>query len=124
MIGRPAPLQRRYFVRAWIESGILADSARKQDQGSSNWILQPKGGRGAKARVTGAPVIPTMETGASDSVYTVAARMPTDGVNGVALDVEDFRAHGRDERVPVDSFDRGLEFHYRLLKLLTTPQVR
>jgi len=71
----------------------------------------------------GAPVIPTMETGASDSVYAVAAGMPTYGVNGVALDVEDFRAHGRDERVPVDSFDRGLEFHYRLLKLLTTPQV-
>jgi acetylornithine deacetylase/succinyl-diaminopimelate desuccinylase-like protein len=69
----------------------------------------------------GAPVILTMEAGASDAVYTLAAGMPTYGVNGVALDVDDVRAHGRDERVPVDSFDRGLEFHYRLLKLLTTP---
>jgi acetylornithine deacetylase/succinyl-diaminopimelate desuccinylase-like protein len=69
----------------------------------------------------GAPVIVTMETGASDGIYTSAAGMPTYGVNGVALDVGDFRAHGRDERLPVDSFDRGLEFHYQLLKLLTTP---
>ncbi|MGA2888091.1 MAG: M20/M25/M40 family metallo-hydrolase [Terracidiphilus sp.] len=69
----------------------------------------------------GAPVIPMMETGASDGVYTLAAGMPTYGVNGVALEVSDFRAHGRDERVPVASFDRGLEFNYQLLKMLTTP---
>jgi acetylornithine deacetylase/succinyl-diaminopimelate desuccinylase-like protein len=69
----------------------------------------------------GSPVVATMETGASDGIYTSAAGMPTYGVNGVALEVSDFRAHGRDERVPVDSFDRGLEFHYLLLKLLTTP---
>ena len=33
-----------------------------------------------------APVIPEMETGASDSVYTIAAGIPSYGISGVALD--------------------------------------
>src|SRR5262249_54558636 len=47
----------------------------------------------------GAPVIPEMETGASDSIYTVAAGMPSYGLNGVGIDQDDIRAHGKDERV-------------------------
>ena len=66
-----------------------------------------------------APVIPEMETGASDSVYTIAAGLPTYGVSGIALDEDDVRAHGKDERVRVDSFYDGLEFYYRYLKALT-----
>ncbi len=71
-----------------------------------------------------APVIPEMETGASDSVYTIAAGIPTYGVSGIALDEDDVRAHGKDERVRVDSFYGGVEFYYRYLKALTvrTPQ--
>ena len=69
-----------------------------------------------------APVIPEMETGASDSVYTIAAGIPSYGVSGVALDQDDVRAHGKDERVRVGSFYDGLEFYYRYLKALTTPQ--
>ena len=30
-----------------------------------------------------APVIPEMETGASDSIYTMAAGIPSYGINGV-----------------------------------------
>ena len=66
-----------------------------------------------------APVIPEMETGASDSVYTIAAGIPTYGVSGIALDEDDVRAHGKDERVRVDSFYDGVEFYYRYLKALT-----
>ena len=69
-----------------------------------------------------APVIPEMETGASDSVYTIAAGIPTYGVSGVALDQDDVRAHGKDERVRVGSFYDGVEFYYRYLKALTTTQ--
>jgi acetylornithine deacetylase/succinyl-diaminopimelate desuccinylase-like protein len=69
-----------------------------------------------------APVIPEMETGASDSVYTIAAGIPTYGVSGVALDQDDVRAHGKDERVRVISFYDGVEFYYRYLKALTTTQ--
>src|SRR6266853_458723 len=67
----------------------------------------------------GTPVIPTMARGASDGTYTSAAGMPTYEVAGVAVDRDDDREHGRDERVGVESFYRGLDFWYRFLKTLT-----
>ncbi len=68
----------------------------------------------------GAPVIPTMETGSSDSIYTMSAGIPSYGISGVALDRDDVRAHGKDERVKVDSYYTGVEFYYEFLKALTT----
>jgi acetylornithine deacetylase/succinyl-diaminopimelate desuccinylase-like protein len=68
----------------------------------------------------GAPVVPDMESGASDSIYTVAAGMPSYGISGVAIDHDDIRAHGKDERVRVSSFYDGVEFYYRYLKALTS----
>jgi acetylornithine deacetylase/succinyl-diaminopimelate desuccinylase-like protein len=67
----------------------------------------------------GAPVIPEMETGASDSIYTMAAGIPSYGLNGVGLDQDDLRAHGKDERVRVIAFYDGVEFCYRFLKAMT-----
>jgi acetylornithine deacetylase/succinyl-diaminopimelate desuccinylase-like protein len=67
-----------------------------------------------------APVIPEMETGASDSVYTIAVGIPSYGVSGVALDQDDVRAHGKDERVRISAFYDGVEFYYRYLKALTS----
>ena len=69
-----------------------------------------------------APVIPDMETGASDSVYTIAAGMPSYGVNGIAIDQDDIRAHGKDERVRVSSYYEGVEFYYRYLKAIAPPR--
>ena len=71
----------------------------------------------------GLPVIPTMSTGASDGVYTNAAGMPTYGISGEAIDRDDIRAHGQDERIRQDSFYRATEFYYRFLKLLTKSAV-
>lgn len=70
----------------------------------------------------GIPVFPTMATGASDGVYTMNAGIPTYGVSGVELERNDHREHGRDERIPVDSFYRGVDFYYQFLKTLTTAQ--
>ncbi|HEV2177898.1 MAG TPA: M20/M25/M40 family metallo-hydrolase [Terriglobia bacterium] len=67
----------------------------------------------------GAPVVPTMATGASDGVYTNAAGLPTYGISGIAIDLDDVRAHGKDERVRVESFYQGVDFYYRYLKALT-----
>jgi acetylornithine deacetylase/succinyl-diaminopimelate desuccinylase-like protein len=67
----------------------------------------------------GIPVIPVMETGASDGKYTSEAGMPTYGLNGIAIDIDDVRAHGKDERVGVDSYYRGMEFYYRFVVLLS-----
>jgi acetylornithine deacetylase/succinyl-diaminopimelate desuccinylase-like protein len=38
----------------------------------------------------------------------------------VAIDRDDVRMHGKDERVKVESYDRGVEFYYEFLKALTT----
>jgi acetylornithine deacetylase/succinyl-diaminopimelate desuccinylase-like protein len=69
----------------------------------------------------GAPVIPIMDTGASDSIYTIAAGIPSYGISGIAIDQDDVRMHGRDERVRVKSFYDGVDFYYRYLKALTSP---
>jgi acetylornithine deacetylase/succinyl-diaminopimelate desuccinylase-like protein len=67
----------------------------------------------------GVPVIPVMETGASDGKYTSEAGLPTYGINGIGIDIDDVRAHGKDERVGVDSYYRGVEFYYRFVMLLS-----
>jgi len=68
----------------------------------------------------GAPVLAEMETGASDSIYTMAAGLPTYGISGVAIDQDDLRMHGKDERVRVSSYYDGVDFFYRYLKALGT----
>jgi acetylornithine deacetylase/succinyl-diaminopimelate desuccinylase-like protein len=67
----------------------------------------------------GAPVIPMMMTVASDSVHTMMAGIPSYGICGVAIDRGDIRMHGKDERIPVESFYNGVEFYYEFLKKLT-----
>ena len=67
----------------------------------------------------GVKVIPYMDGGASDAIYTSAAGMPTYGVSAVAIDRDDERAHGRDERIGVRAFYEGNEFFYRYLKRIT-----
>jgi len=68
----------------------------------------------------GLPVIPDQASGASDGVYTNAAGMPTYEVSGEAIDRDDIRAHGKDERIKQDSFYHAVDFYYRFLKLLTS----
>jgi acetylornithine deacetylase/succinyl-diaminopimelate desuccinylase-like protein len=64
----------------------------------------------------GVPVIPLMETGATDGAYLRAAGIPTYGVSGVFIDIDDNRAHGRDERIIVSSFYDGVEYIYQLVR--------
>lgn len=70
----------------------------------------------------GVPVIPVMDAGASDGAISRAAGIPTYGVPGVFIDLNDDRSHGRDERLPVASFYEGVDFYYRFIKTLTSPQ--
>ncbi|MEP6939644.1 MAG: M20/M25/M40 family metallo-hydrolase [Rudaea sp.] len=69
----------------------------------------------------GVPIVPEMETGASDSIYTMAAGIPSYGVNGSLIDRDDVRAHGRDERLRVSAYDDSAAFYYEYLKTLTSP---
>jgi acetylornithine deacetylase/succinyl-diaminopimelate desuccinylase-like protein len=68
----------------------------------------------------GIPVIPVMSTGATDGLYLRNAGIPTYGVSGFFEDVDDTRAHGRDERLGVRQFYEGKEFLYRLVKALSS----
>jgi acetylornithine deacetylase/succinyl-diaminopimelate desuccinylase-like protein len=60
----------------------------------------------------GIPVTPVMENGASDSIYFAQAGIPCYGYSAIALERDDERAHGRDERLPVDSYWKSLDFFY------------
>ena len=63
----------------------------------------------------GVPVVPTMSSGATDSQYFRRAGIPAYGVSGIFGDIDDVRAHGRDERVGVKQFYEGQEFLWRLV---------
>ena len=71
-----------------------------------------------KSMWPGVPVVPGMSTGATDSKYLRDAGIPAYGVTGMFSDVDDVRAHGRDERVSAKAFYEAREFLYRLIKAL------
>ena len=66
----------------------------------------------------GLPVVPLMSTGASDSRYFRLAGIPAYGVSGIFVDIDDVRAHGRDERLGVPQFYEGYDFLSRLVATL------
>ena len=68
----------------------------------------------------GIPVIPTMSAGATDGSFLRNAGIPTYGTSGLAADIDDSRAHGKDERVLVKAFYDGQEYLYRLVKTLSS----
>src|SRR5215471_16383409 len=74
---------------------------------------------GLSARLYGGlPVVPVMDNGASDGKYLRIAGIPAYGVPGVFSDVDDDRAHGRDERIGVKDFYDGVDFYYEFIKAL------
>jgi acetylornithine deacetylase/succinyl-diaminopimelate desuccinylase-like protein len=68
----------------------------------------------------GVIVTPVMSTGASDGKYVRQAGIPVYGVSGIFADVDDVRAHGRDERIGVKEFYDGVAFTYKFIKSLTS----
>jgi acetylornithine deacetylase/succinyl-diaminopimelate desuccinylase-like protein len=66
-------------------------------------------------RLWNIPVVPVMETGATDGLYFRNAGIPVYGVSGVSIDINDIRAHGRDERVGVQDYYDGAEYIYQLV---------
>jgi acetylornithine deacetylase/succinyl-diaminopimelate desuccinylase-like protein len=66
----------------------------------------------------GVAVMPLLELGASDGRFLRAAGIPTYGASGVFLDVDDVRAHGRDERVRAKDVMGGLAFYDGLVRAL------
>ncbi|HEY7192225.1 MAG TPA: M20/M25/M40 family metallo-hydrolase [Gemmatimonadales bacterium] len=67
-------------------------------------------------RLWNIPVMPVMETGATDGLYLRNAGIPVYGISGVFVDINDIRAHGRDERIGVQDYYDGAEYIYQLVK--------
>jgi acetylornithine deacetylase/succinyl-diaminopimelate desuccinylase-like protein len=67
----------------------------------------------------GIPAVPTMSAGATDGRYLRNIGIPTYGHSGLASDIFDVRAHGKDERVQAAALYDGEQYLYELVKLLS-----
>jgi acetylornithine deacetylase/succinyl-diaminopimelate desuccinylase-like protein len=65
-------------------------------------------------------VTPIMSTGATDGKYLRVRGIPVYGVSGMFGDMDDVRAHGKDERIAVKDFYNGVEFMYQFIKAIST----
>jgi acetylornithine deacetylase/succinyl-diaminopimelate desuccinylase-like protein len=79
----------------------------------------------AATRVTsqmwpGVAVVPNMVMGATDGRLLRIAGLPTYGIQGIFIDRDDIRFHGRDERILIQSFYEGQAFLYDLVKSLSS----
>ena len=72
----------------------------------------------------GVPDVPTMGAGATDSRYFRGAGIPAYGVSGIFHDIDDVRAHGKDERLGVRQFYEGQAFLGRLVEALAAAGAR
>jgi acetylornithine deacetylase/succinyl-diaminopimelate desuccinylase-like protein len=66
------------------------------------------------------PVVATMSTGATDGKITRIAGIPTYGIACLFYEMDDIRAHGKDERIGMQDFYEGVEFNYKLIKELSS----
>ncbi len=111
------------LVRAIADDSVQVtpiDSARAVAASPLSPLIMGAVQRVNDALTPGLPIIPQMETGATDGSVLRPAGIPTYGVSGIFLDVDDERAHGRDERIIAKEFDDGVEFIYRLVRELST----
>jgi acetylornithine deacetylase/succinyl-diaminopimelate desuccinylase-like protein len=65
------------------------------------------------------PVVPFMETGATDGLFLRNAGVPVYAFSGIFIATDDVRAHGKDERILVSSFDGALDFTFDFLKRIS-----
>ncbi len=77
----------------------------------------------SRERWPGVPVLPCMDPWSSDSAPLRRAGIATFGVSGTFGELDLGNAHGADERLPVRSFDDGVEFLYSLIRALTAAPV-
>jgi acetylornithine deacetylase/succinyl-diaminopimelate desuccinylase-like protein len=67
----------------------------------------------------GTITVPIMVMGGTDGRYLRAVGIPTYGIQGIFIPMDDFRAHGRDERLGMNEFYEGETFLYELVKALS-----
>ncbi len=67
----------------------------------------------------GTITVPVMVMGGTDGRYLRSQGIQSYGIQGIFIPTDDFRAHGRDERLAMDSFYEGETFLYELVKSLS-----
>jgi acetylornithine deacetylase/succinyl-diaminopimelate desuccinylase-like protein len=70
----------------------------------------------------GVIVLPSLSPGATDSLYTRGAGIPSYGIDGMFDDLDDGRAHGRDERIGVAAFADEVRFTGELMREMSRAQ--
>ncbi len=108
---------RRVVADTEIHISRAADAHPSPPSPLRRDIMEPVEGL-ARRYWPGVPVVPEMSTGATDGLYTRIAGIPTYGVAAVFDDMNDSRAHGRDERVGVKEYHQAAEYWYELVKRL------
>jgi acetylornithine deacetylase/succinyl-diaminopimelate desuccinylase-like protein len=111
----------KLIVKYVSDAGVIADTAPERKAiappAPITEVFEPLT-RITQAIWPGTPVTPVMENGASDSIYFAQAGIPCYGYSAIALERDDDRAHGQDERLPVDSYWKSLDFFYAFVKEL------
>jgi acetylornithine deacetylase/succinyl-diaminopimelate desuccinylase-like protein len=118
------PEVQQTLVRVLADEQIQVTKIEQRDKVAPASPLQPEVMKNVEAITQqmwpGVPVIPGMGTGATDSKYLREGGIPAYGVTGMFADIDDVRAHGRDERMGVKEFYEAREFLYRLIRRLST----
>jgi acetylornithine deacetylase/succinyl-diaminopimelate desuccinylase-like protein len=112
---------RRTIQRVVADSQIavtIANEPRPSPASPVNPEIMEPVQRITTAMWPGAVVLPVMDPWSTDGLHFRRAGIPVYGVSAVFVDVDDTRAHGRDERVGVREFYEGVEFMYRLMQAL------
>jgi acetylornithine deacetylase/succinyl-diaminopimelate desuccinylase-like protein len=106
-----------------IGDAALTVTPTARDQGSAPSAMNPELTAAIEKLSAkywpGVPVVPTMSAGATDGRFLRNAGIPTYGHSGLAADIFDVRAHGKDERVAIDALFAGEQYLYELVKALS-----
>ena len=70
--------------------------------------------KAVNARYPGLPIVPSMDNGATDSMYFRAAGVPSYGVSGMFANTGESFIHGLNEKAPLATLD-GAMMHYDIL---------
>ncbi|HPU16754.1 MAG TPA: hypothetical protein PK808_11755, partial [Polymorphobacter sp.] len=70
------------------------------------------------ARYPGIAVVPSMSSGATDSVFYRALGIPSYGAAALFMKSSDSFAHGLNERVPVDAIPGALQQWHQVISTL------
>ena len=115
----PAAVEQA-LTRAVADPKVTIRRIAEPDGGPAS-PLKPEVVRAVEAVVSerwpGVPVIPSMSTGATDGRLLRRAGLPTYGV-GAFEDINETRAHGRDERIGIRQFNEEVELLHALVKRL------